>query len=68
MRKPKKVLVAMALMLAMMLASVGTASASPCGGPCAGTPSGGPGAIALDNADAHAIEALTAAMERRGLR
>ena len=67
MRKPK-MLVAMAAMVAMMLASVGTASASPRGAACGGTPSGGPGAIALDKADAHAIEALSAVMERRGLR
>jgi hypothetical protein len=67
MRKPK-VLVAMAVMLAMMGASVGTASATPCGTSCEVTPSGGPGAIALDHANAHAIEALTNVIERRGLR
>ena len=67
MRKPK-VLVAMAVMLAMMVASVGTASATPCGTSCEVTPSGGPGAIALDHANAHAIEALTNVIERRGLR
>jgi hypothetical protein len=60
--------VAMAMMLAMMVASVGTASATPCGGSCEVTPSGGPGAIALDHANAHAIEALTNVIERRGLR
>jgi hypothetical protein len=67
MRKPT-VLVAMAVMVAMMLVSVGTASAAPCSGSCEGTPSGGPGAIALDHANAHAIEALTNVIERRGLR
>jgi hypothetical protein len=67
MRKPK-VLVAMAVMVAMMVALVGTASATPCGGSCEGTPSGGPGAIALDHANSHAIEALTNVIERRGLR
>ena len=63
-RKKLAILVAMA----MMLASAGTASAAPCGGSCGGTPSGGPGAIAFDHADAHALEALTNITERRGLR
>jgi hypothetical protein len=67
-RKKLAVLVAMAMMLVMMLTSVGTASAAPCGISCEGTPSGGPGAIALDHADAHALEALTNVIERRGLR
>lgn len=59
-RKKLAVLVAMAMMLVMMLTSVGTASAAPCDTSCEGTPSGGPGAIALDHADAHAaLEALT---------
>jgi hypothetical protein len=67
-RKKLAILAAMAMMLVMMLTSVGTASADPCGTSCEGTPSGGPGAIALDNADAHALEALKNVIERRGLR
>ena len=63
-RKKLAVLAAMA----MMLTSVGTASAAPCGTSCEGTPSGGPGAIALDNAAAPGLEALTNVIERRGLR
>ena len=62
------ILVATALTLALMLASVGTASADPCAGSCEGTPAGGPNTLAFAHADAHALDVLTDATERRGLR
>ena len=66
--KRLSVVVAIVVMLAMMLTSVGVASAAPCSGPCGETPSGGPNSVVFAHADAHALQALMNATERRGLK